>query len=159
MRCLAAFLASLMVAFTAFAAPAPDEAVIRARTEAISKSLRCVVCQSESIHDSNAPLAADMRRQVETMVREGESDEAIRAFFQARYGDYVLMRPPVQGNTWLLWFGPLALVVIGLAWLWWRARRGAVSTGPEPAANTMSDEDRARVQAALSGSDDNEAHE
>lgn len=157
MRLILVVILSLCVGLSAIgeALDQPSEAEVRARTEAISKSLRCVVCQSESIHDSNAPLAADMRRQVEAMVRDGKSDREIREFFHERYGDYVLMRPPVQGNTWLLWFSPLILVLIGVGWLWWRARRAPAA---RPAAdNVMNEADRARVQAALASQDKQEA--
>jgi len=135
-------------------AGAPDEAEVKARTVAISKSLRCVVCQSESIHDSNAPLAADMRALVERRVRAGDSDAQVRDYFQVRYGDYVLMRPPLKASTILLWLGPLALVVLGAGWFFIRMR--TKPTAGSPGLERMSDADTARVQAALSGTNGDE---
>jgi len=121
-----------------------DAELIESRTEAVSKTLRCVVCQNQSIYDSNAPLAQDMRRLVRKRVAAGDNDDEVRAYLRYRYGDYVLMSPPLQLNTVLLWGTPLGLVMIGLAWFILRRR------GPRlPDDDTMSDADRARVAAAL----------
>src|SRR5690606_26811821 len=70
-------------------------------------------CQNESLNDSSAPLAADLRRDVFEQMRDGRSDEEIKDWLTARYGDFVLYDPPLRGGTWLLWFGPLALLGIG----------------------------------------------
>ncbi|MAI90065.1 cytochrome c-type biogenesis protein [Ponticaulis sp.] len=99
-----------------------DDATVAERTEAISQTLRCVVCQNQSIADSNATLAEDMRRLVEARVRAGNSDDDVRAYMQERYGDFVLMSPPVKPETWLLWFGPLLFVGGGLIWFFTSAR-------------------------------------
>ncbi len=125
-----------------------DPALVERRTEAISKTLRCVVCQNQSIHDSNAPLATDMRRLVEKRVIAGDSDAQVREYLRVRYGDFVLMRPPFQANTLLLWFGPALLVLLGGVWFVWRLR--GRSETPHPARAELGDTDRARVQAALS---------
>ena len=97
-------------------AAAPDRPLPDARQEARARALfvdiRCVVCQHESIADSPAGIAGDMRRLVREEIAEGRSDAAIREDLVRRYGDYVLFRPPVRPATWLLWFGPLALVVL-----------------------------------------------
>lgn len=122
---------------------------VDARTEAISKTLRCVVCQNQSIYDSNAPLAEDMRRLVRKRVEAGDSDDETREYLRARYGDYVLMSPPLQLNTLLLWVGPFLLILLGGVWFLMRLRR---SEGDPVAA--LSDEDRARVAAALADEDE-----
>lgn len=122
---------------------------VDARTEAISKTLRCVVCQNQSIYDSNAPLAEDMRQLVRKRVEAGDSDDETREYLRARYGDYVLMSPPLQLNTLLLWVGPFLLILLGGVWFLMRLRRSEA----RPVA-AMSDEDRARVAAALADEDE-----
>lgn len=87
------------------------------------KVLRCLVCQNESLADSDAPLAADLRRQVRDMVAAGKSNTEIKAYLTARYGDFVLYKPPLQPNTWLLWGGPFVLALGGLAALLGYLRR------------------------------------
>lgn len=96
----------------------------RARYQRLSEELRCLVCQNQTLADSNADLAADLRRQVETMILAGRSDDEIKRFMVERYGDFVLYRPPMQGNTWVLWLGPFALLVVG-ALVGWRVQRRA----------------------------------
>lgn len=97
------------------AAP-PDRPLADARQEARARALfvdiRCVVCQHESIADSPAGIAGDMRRLVREEIAEGRSDAAIRDDLVRRYGDFVLFQPPVRPGTWLLWFGPLTLVLL-----------------------------------------------
>ena len=120
----------------------PDEVLadpaLEARARDISRELRCVVCQSQSIDDSNAPLAKDMRVIVRERLTAGDSDEEVKAFLVARYGDYVLLSPPLQGNTLLLWTTPLLLLVAagGGAFVYLRAmkRRDDESAGPDDAA-------------------------
>ena len=125
-----------------------DPELIAMRTEAVSKTLRCVVCQNQSIYDSNAPLAQDMRRLVRKRVIAGDTDDEARAYLRSSYGDYVLMTPPLQLNTILLWLAPLLLMLGGGWWFMKRRREG------QPAANqTMSAEDAARVRAALAERD------
>ena len=103
----------------------------RARYQLLAEQLRCLVCQNQTLADSNAELAADLRRQVETMILAGRSDSEIKSFLVERYGDFVLYRPPMQQNTWLLWIGPFALLVVG-ALVWWRIqRRGRAGEAPD----------------------------
>ena len=83
------------------------------RFEALTFELRCAVCQNQSLADSDAPLAHDLRREIHTMMSAGKSDEQIKTFMVDRYGDFVLYRPPVQPNTWFLWLGPLLMLLIG----------------------------------------------
>ena len=84
-----------------------------ARFHALVAELRCVMCQNQSLADSNAQIAFDLRREVLTLMREGRSDAEIKDFLVARYGTFVLMNPPVSAETYFLWFGPLVLVLLG----------------------------------------------
>ena len=118
---------------------------IDARTEAISKTLRCVVCQNQSIYDSNAPLAEDMRNLVRKRVEAGDTNDEAREYLRERYGDYVLMSPPLQMNTILLWTGPIFLVLIGLVWFLARLRSGQAL----PDREGLSEADKARIADAL----------
>jgi cytochrome c-type biogenesis protein CcmH len=83
------------------------------RFDQLTQELRCLVCQNQTLADSDAPLAHDLRREVHEMLQTGQSNTEIKQFLVARYGDFVLYRPPVQKNTWLLWLAPLALFLIG----------------------------------------------
>ncbi len=96
----------------------------RERYHHLAGQLRCLVCQNQTLADSNAELAADLRLQVETMIVAGHSDDEIKRYLVDRYGNFVLYRPPVQENTWLLWFGPFGLLLLGVL-VWWRAQRRA----------------------------------
>lgn len=116
---------------------------VKMRTEEIGRTLRCVVCQNQSIADSDATLAEDMRRLVEARVRAGDTDEEVRAFFQKNYGDFVLMEPPVKSSTWLLWFGPLIIVLAGLGWYVATVRKTSTTSTDEDAE--LSPEERARL--------------
>lgn len=116
MRILTLVLAVLLVP-PVFAAPSPDEAFADARMEHRARGLytrlRCVVCQSQSIDESNASLAQDMRVVVRERLEAGDSDAEILAYMQARYGDYVLMLPPLQANTLVLWGLPFFILFAG----------------------------------------------
>lgn len=109
----------------------PDEMlkdpVQEARARSISKQLRCLVCQGEDIDESNAGLASDIRKLVRERIAKGDSDIAVLAFVQERYGDYVLMKPPLKATTWLLWAAPFLVLLIGLgvAALCLRRKEGA----------------------------------
>lgn len=94
----------------------------RERFHRLAEELRCLVCQNQTLADSDAELAMDLRREVETMMLAGRSDAEIKSFLVQRYGDFVLYRPPMQRNTWLLWLGPFVLLSIG-AIAWWRIQR------------------------------------
>ena len=141
---------AMIVAVVACAAIAqvPSSASLDARLKNLELELRCLVCQNQTLADSNAPLAEDLRREVRELAVSGKSDDQIREFLTARYGDFVLYNPPVQRNTWLLWFGPFVLLAGG-ALLWWRVGR---ESGVEPAtANEVpaTDDAVARGQALL----------
>jgi cytochrome c-type biogenesis protein CcmH len=83
------------------------------RFHALVAELRCVMCQNQSLADSNAQIAHDLRREVLTLMRQGKDDTEIKDFLVARYGEFVLYRPRVESTTWLLWFGPIALLLAG----------------------------------------------
>ena len=106
-----------LAALGARAAEAPTVAAdpaLEARVMAIAAELRCLVCQNQTIADSNADLAVDLRNQVREMLRQGQGREQIVNYMTARYGDFVLYRPPLKESTALLWFGPAALLLGGL---------------------------------------------
>ena len=96
------------------AAPASADPVLEARVMRIAVELRCLVCQNQTIADSNADLAVDLRRQVREMLQQGQSEQQILDFMTARYGDFVLYRPPVKSTTLLLWYGPATMAVLGI---------------------------------------------
>ena len=121
---LAALLASLALAALAKdAAPAAADPALEARMVAITAELRCLVCQNETIAASPADLAVDLRRQVREMLGQGKTNREILDYMTARYGDFVLYRPPVKATTALLWFGPAVLLAGGLTTLWLVLRR------------------------------------
>jgi cytochrome c-type biogenesis protein CcmH len=97
---------------TTYVAPLADP-VLEARAKALQKELRCLVCQGQSIDESNAPLATDLRRLIRQQIEAGQTDQQIKDFLVARYGVFVLMQPPVRSDTYLLWFGPVLHLLIG----------------------------------------------
>jgi cytochrome c-type biogenesis protein CcmH len=121
---MALALAAALVALPVRVAQAqtPADAALDARLKRLELTLRCLVCQNQTLADSDAPLAADLRREIREIAQAGKSDDEIRTFLTSRYGDFVLYDPPVQRNTFVLWFGPFALLVAGAA-IWWRMGR------------------------------------
>jgi cytochrome c-type biogenesis protein CcmH len=119
----------------AFAGEAPDEAAER-RFNAIVAELRCLVCQNESLADSSAELAHDLRREIRNMVEAGRSEDEIMAFMVGRYGDFVRYRPPLKGSTVLLWFGPALLFAGGVGGLFVCLRRRAHAGEDRPLDET-----------------------
>jgi cytochrome c-type biogenesis protein CcmH len=111
------------------------DAAFDVRLKKLESELRCLVCQNQTLADSNAMLAEDLRREVRDLALSGKSDAEIRAYLVARYGDFVLYDPPLKRTTWLLWIGPFALLAGGAA-LWWtilRRREDAAKAMPPPA--------------------------
>ena len=117
-------LLALALSLTA-AIAAPDKLsnpALESRAIELQKELRCLVCQGESLDESNAPLAADLRRLIRERIAAGESNEGVKRYLVARYGDFILMKPPVENETYVLWFAPLialgigALIAGGVAW-------------------------------------------
>ena len=133
----------------AFAGPGLDpvealpDAAQEARARALFKELRCVVCQSESLDDSEADLARDMRRLVRTQIAAGRSDAEVKSYLTGRYGDFVLLQPPVRPSTWTLWFGPFVLLTLVLAGVIWMVTRPR----PPPETPLSPDERRALAKA------------
>ena len=126
-----------------------DDPVLETRAREIGRELRCLVCQNESIEDSNADLARDLRLVVRERLVAGDSDRQVLDYMAARYGDFVLLEPPVKPATWALWFGPAAILLIGasVAFFYVRGRRNAA--GPVP----LSAAERERLEA-LTGLDE-----
>jgi cytochrome c-type biogenesis protein CcmH len=111
---LALLLAWPLAAGAKEAAPASDDPVLEARVMRIAAELRCLVCQTQTIADSHADLAQDLRQQVREMLQKGQTDAQIIDYMTQRYGDFVLYRPPVKSTTALLWYGPALLMLGGL---------------------------------------------
>lgn len=143
---LALLLAASPPARGAEAVPTEQDPVAQARAVRLSGELRCLVCQNQTIADSNADLAVDLRRQVREQIAAGRSDREIIEFMTTRYGDFVLYRPPLRATTALLWAGPALLLVVGVFVLA-RIVRARKSTATLP----LSDEDRARAERLLAG--------
>lgn len=135
--------AGLMLALAAWAAgdvtpsaAPPDEAAVEARLRQVATELRCLVCQNQTIADSQSGLAQDLRDEARALIRRGASDDEVRRYMTERYGDFVLYRPPLKPTTWLLWAAPALLVAAGGALLVLtlrrRARLPAAAFEPEP---------------------------
>jgi len=129
------------------AAPLAEDPAVESRLIEISEELRCLVCQNESLASSRAELAEDLRREVRELIREEKSDEEIKAFLVSRYGDFVLYRPEVKPLTWVLWFGPFLLLLMGVFVLVRHVRQRRQDAQPQ----ALSDEQRRRAQELLKG--------
>ena len=116
-RLMFAAVAALALLAAPVAAVTPDEQLSNsaqeARAQVLSRTLRCVVCQNQSIDDSNAPLAHDLRVILRERIAAGDNDEQAVAYLVQRYGDFVRLNPPMRGDTLVLWFGPLAVLLLG----------------------------------------------
>jgi cytochrome c-type biogenesis protein CcmH len=149
---LLALVAALLLAGPAFGfsadEPLPDP-VQEKRAREISGSLRCLVCQNQSILDSEAPLARDLRVLVRERVSSGDNDDQVRQFIVDRYGDWVLLKPPFKGYTYLLWFGPLILFVLAAIGVAAYYRRSA--SAPAQTAKSLSAEEQERLERLLGG--------
>jgi cytochrome c-type biogenesis protein CcmH len=151
MRQLSVLLAALWLGLSVFSVQAKEAAPLAAdplterRVLAITSELRCLVCQNQTIADSNADLANDFRREIRKLIAEGKSDQEILDFMVARYGDFVRYRPPMKGTTVVLWVGPAALLLIGLTVLirYLRRRNDAISD------TALSAEELKQAQALL----------
>lgn len=128
------------------ARPSSDDPVLEERVMNLSRELRCLVCQNETLADSRADLANDLRNQIREQMKAGKTDEEIVAYLTARYGDFVLYRPPVMPTTYLLWFGPFILLLAGLVILfrYVRQRRNLISE-----QQPLSVDDHHRAEALL----------
>jgi len=138
-------IAMLSLALCAVAVAAVDPLPFKDRAEevrfqALTRQLRCLVCQNESLNDSSAPLAADLRRDVFEQMRAGKSDAEIKEWLTARYSDFVLYDPPLRGATWLLWFGPALILLVGGLAVSTAIRRRAVAQDAQTPAPTTEDD-------------------
>ena len=151
LRLLLLCLVGLGLPAAPMAATSPDEIladpVLEQRARDLSKQLRCLVCQNQSIDDSDADLARDLRRIVREQLLAGRSDEEIIDYLTARYGDFVLLKPPVEPATWGLWFGPALVLLIGAAGIAVYIRRR--SAPPEASTPQLSADERRRLEALL----------
>jgi len=125
-----------------------SDPVLEMRAREISRELRCVVCQNESVDDSPAEVARDIRRAVRERLVAGDTDRQVLDYMVARYGDYVLLQPPFKTRTLILWLGTPLVLLLGAGGLWFAARRRAAMLGPEP----LSPEERARLDALMKDS-------
>lgn len=129
----------------------PDEVLedpaLEARARELSKELRCVVCQNQSIDDSNAPLARDLRIVLRERLKEGDTDEAAMDYIADRYGSFVLLKPPFNWSTLLLWFGPGLILVLAFAAFWNMTRKA--SSGKPDAPDALSPAEREKLQTIL----------
>lgn len=138
----------------------PDEILtdpaLEARAREVGKQLRCVVCQNQSIDDSNAELARDMRVLVRERIQAGDSNDQVVAYMVDRYGDFVLLDPPFKASTVVLWVGPGVIAVLGALGvvLFYRRRKDADGAPAGPAkAEALTDEERRRLDELLKGND------
>lgn len=138
----------LLVALGVHANPSTEQ--LQAREMALAAQLRCVVCQNQTVAESHAPMAADMRREIRAQMEQGRSDAEVVAFFEQRYGAFVRYNPPWKPSTWLLWGGPFVVVIAGLLLLRRTLRRR--QTPP----STLSAAQRQQVQTWLHQSDGKE---
>jgi len=135
-----AILASLLLVFSLHAvsaAPAPGalaDPAQEARAQALQKQFRCLVCQGESLDESNAPLAADLRRLIREHIARGETDTQITNYLVARYGDFILMKPPFEEGTYILWLAPFVVLLLGGGIAFVIVRRASRRTPLNPTA-------------------------
>ncbi|HVN41143.1 MAG TPA: cytochrome c-type biogenesis protein [Steroidobacteraceae bacterium] len=145
MKILRTLIAAFALAFAVNALaidtePAFPDAALQARYEALTHELRCLVCQNETIADSNATLAGDLRREVREMIAAGKTDEEIKQFMLARYGDFVLYKPRLSGVNFLLWAAPVLLLLLGAVAAVIFIRRRTAEAGIATETDTASEE-------------------
>ncbi len=142
----------VLLVVLAFASPAAavdpgerlDDPVLEERARGLSQELRCLVCQNQSIDDSDAPLAKDLRVLVRDRLKEGDTDAEVLSYIVDRYGEFVLLRPPLRAGTVLLWLAPFVVLLAGIAsvLVYVRSRRPEVAEAPEP----LSEAEKARLE-------------
>jgi cytochrome c-type biogenesis protein CcmH len=133
-------------AFAADAQPAAADPALEQRVTRLGEELRCLVCQNQTIADSHADLAVDLKNQIREKLQAGASDEEVKEYMVERYGDFVLYRPPVKTTTWVLWFGPFLLLLTGIAVLFVKLRSRARRVA---ATADLSEADSERARALL----------
>lgn len=144
-RSLLSLLFLALLAIVANAQPVTDEAVVEQRLAKLSHELRCLQCRNQTLAESPAGLAEDLRREIRVQIRAGKSDQEIIAFLTQRYGDFILYRPRVTARTYLLWFGPFVLLLAGLSllFIYIKQRRDSITEQPITA------DDRRRAEELL----------
>ncbi len=155
MLCLILAVTSIAVLQAKQAQPMAADPVLEKRVMALSEELRCLVCQNQTLADSDSGFARDMREEVRSLMRQGLSDDEVVDYLVARYGDFIRFRPPVKGTTVLLWLGPLLLLLIAAAVLFINLKR----RGRQAGAANLSAEDHRRAERLLGdapGSSDEE---
>jgi cytochrome c-type biogenesis protein CcmH len=152
-RVLAIALISITMMSPAYAVN-PDEILedpaLEARARVVGKELRCLVCQNQSIDDSDADLARDLRVLVRERITQGDSNEEVIDYVVSRYGDFVLLNPPFKLKTYALWFGPWVILVFGVVviWLFYRRRHTAFSEG-NATANSLNEKEATRLKKIM----------
>ncbi len=150
-RVWAAMMAGLLWSTLALGAePTVQDPATADRYHVLLEELRCLVCQNESLATSNADLAKDLRREIRQMMARGMSDQEITDYLVARYGDYVLYRPPIKPATYALWFSPLLLLIIALIILGYEMRRRARAMNNAP----LTAQEHGRLRRLLAGTDE-----
>jgi cytochrome c-type biogenesis protein CcmH len=150
-------LCALFIFAVAAHAVQPDEVLkdpaLEARARELSKDIRCLVCQNQSIDDSNADLARDLRVLVRERLTQGESNDQVMDYLVKRYGDFVLLRPPVKASTYLLWYGPIIIFIMGALslFMFFRRRR----TAPVMMA-ALSEDEQQRIEELLGSKSDDD---
>ena len=132
------------------AAPVAADPVLEKRAMALAEELRCLVCQNQSLADSHAELAVDLKNQIREKLKAGMGEKQIVEYMVARYGDFVLYRPPVKATTVPLWFGPFVVLVAAIAGLFYYLRRRRTAAPEQP----LSETEQARVQALLNATEE-----
>jgi cytochrome c-type biogenesis protein CcmH len=147
MRAILTALLFLVISLTCAQAVEPDEILadpaLESRARELSAGFRCLVCQNQSIDDSDAPLARDLRLLIRERLKSGDSDDEVKAFVVSRYGDFVLLKPPFDSRTLLLWITPFLLLLAGALFL--ARRRAPASSGGPP----LSEDERRRLKDLL----------
>ena len=147
---LCVLILSLLISLPAFAVEPSEmlsDPALEARARALSRGLRCVVCQNESVDNSPAEVAHDIRRALRERLVAGDTDRQVLDYMVARYGDYVLLKPPLKTRTLVLWLGAPAVLLVGVVGLWFAARRRSAALEPAP----LSDAERAKLDALPGG--------
>ena len=139
---MARFFPFLLLLLLPFQVLGQEDPGLERRVTNLAHELRCLVCQNQTLADSNAPLAVDLRNQIREQLKAGKSEREITDFMVQRYGDFVLYRPPFKAGTVALWLGPFALLALG-AWLWYRRLR---KREPQP---PLSEAERGRAAKLL----------
>ena len=139
--------APLALAQVQTAQPLADDPVVEQRLHKLSQELRCLQCQNETLAESRAGLAEDLRREIREQIRAGKSDQEIISFLTQRYGEFILYRPPVKPKTYLLWFGPFVLLLFGLFILFRYVKRRQDLITEEP----LSKSDKRQAEELLRG--------